>query len=120
MLAAIAAALLLWVGTGGALAAWGISLGTLTAFLILFQQFFTPVTALGDEWQTVQSALSGAERIFQTLGLTADEPPPGGLAANGPVAAQPIALDDVVFGYVEARPGLRGVSLAVGPGEHGA
>ena len=72
-LAALATALLLWVGTRDVLVAWGISIGTLTAFLLLFQQFFTPITSLGDEWQTVQGALSGAERIFQFLGLPIDE-----------------------------------------------
>ena len=49
------------------LAAWGISVGTLTAFILLFQRFFKPVIDLGDQWQTVQAAFSGAERIFQVL-----------------------------------------------------
>jgi ATP-binding cassette subfamily B protein len=38
----------------------GDSLGTLTAFILLFRRCFTPVTELGDQWQTVQSALAGA------------------------------------------------------------
>ncbi len=59
LLAAAAIALLLWVGTGGIGAAWGITIGTLTAFVLLFQRFFEPITTLGDDWQTVQSALSG-------------------------------------------------------------
>ena len=63
-----------------------ISIGTLTAFALLLQRFFTPVTALGDEWQTVQGALSGAERIFEVLTLPADDqprPPPQGQFRDG-------------------------------------
>src|SRR6185369_11296674 len=88
-LAALATALLLWAGTREVFIAWGISIGTLTAFMLLFQQFFTPITSLGDEWQTVQSALSGAERIFQILSLPVDESPgarpvqPGVTHVNG-------------------------------------
>jgi ATP-binding cassette subfamily B protein len=132
-LAAVATALLLWLGAngvsqGGALAAWKISLGTLTAFVLLFQRFFKPVTALGDEWQTVQAALSGAERIFQVLELPADTPSrsPGLTHQAGqpdrptprPHQPAPVAeLQAVSFGYLEGRPVLREVSLAVRPGE---
>src|SRR5262249_34907404 len=56
ILAALAVAALLWVGTRETFAAFGISLGTLTAFLILLQRAFQPITALGEEWQTVQAA----------------------------------------------------------------
>ncbi len=62
LLAASAIALLLWAGAGGIVGSWGISVGMLTAFVLLFQRFFEPITTLGDDWQTVQSALSGIER----------------------------------------------------------
>jgi ATP-binding cassette, subfamily B, multidrug efflux pump len=127
-LAALATALLLWAGTSGAFAAWQISLGTLTAFVLLFQRFFAPLTALADEWQTVQSALSGAERIFELLTLPADPSlvsrPEGSIARNGRAEraqhepAPAVELDAVVFGYLPDRPVLRGVSLAIQPGEH--
>src|SRR5258706_7919049 len=64
LLAAAAIALLLWVGTGGIGAAWGISIGTLTAFVLLFQRFFEPITTLEDDWQTVHRALAAVERGF--------------------------------------------------------
>jgi ATP-binding cassette subfamily B multidrug efflux pump len=66
------------VGTRETFAAFGISLGTLAAFLILLQRVFQPITALGEEWQTVQAAMAGAERIFTTL---ATEPEARNVAA---------------------------------------
>jgi ABC-type multidrug transport system fused ATPase/permease subunit len=73
VLAAAVTALLLWLGGRDAFTAIGVSIGTRTAFVLLFARFFTPLTALGDEWQTVQAALAGAERVFAVLGC----PPTG-------------------------------------------
>ena len=122
-----AIAFLLWAGTrdafvaAGAVAATGtlgITIGTLIAFALLLQRFFTPVTALGDEWQTVQGALSGAERIFEVLALPADQQP----LPQSPPPQQPrtggLMCEDVVFGYVPGTPVLHGVTLHVAPGEH--
>src|SRR3546814_13591903 len=66
---------LLWAGAEGALTDWGVSIGTLTAFVLLFRRFFSPIATLGEEWQTVQSALSGAARVFQVLALPVEETP---------------------------------------------
>jgi ATP-binding cassette, subfamily B, multidrug efflux pump len=114
ILAGLVTALLLWAGTRGELANWGISVGTLTAFILLFQRFFKPITDLGDQWQTVQAALSGAERIFQVLALPADDAPPPEVATAD---SAPLQVRDVVFGYREGRPVLHGVRLEVHPGE---
>lgn len=114
LLAAATTALLLWAGAGGVAGAWGGSVGTLTAFVLLFQRFFEPITSLGDDWQTVQSALSGIERIVELLALPPETRPPAQPAAP---AADALELRGVVFGYTD-RPVLRGVSLRVRPGEH--
>ncbi len=118
VLAALMVALLLWAGIATPFAAWQISLGTLTAFVLLFRRFFAPITALGDEWQTVQSALAGLERIFQVLALPAEQDAPrlGMQPAGQKVAA--IGLADVSFGYFTDRPVLQRVSLDVRFGEH--
>jgi ATP-binding cassette subfamily B multidrug efflux pump len=115
LLSASAIALLLWVGTGGMGAAWSITIGTLTAFVLLFQRFFEPITTLGDDWQTVQSALSGIERIVEVLALSAEARPIPQPAEHWHDA---IAIRDLVFGYVPDRPVLRGVSLTMQAGEH--
>ena len=73
ILAAISGAGLLWVGARGGLAVWGISLGTLTAFVLLLQRAFAPLATLGEQWQTVQGALAGVERVFEVLAVPSDQ-----------------------------------------------
>jgi len=116
MVSACAVAALLWAGTRPTFDAFGISLGTLTAFLILLQHVFQPITALGEEWQTVQGAIAGAERVFATLAIPLDRPVAG--APRAQRAEPPILLNDVVFGYADGQPVLDRTSLAVHPGEH--
>jgi len=117
ILMAIAITLLLWGGAQAGLQAIQISLGTLTAFVLLFKRFFDPITSVGEEWQTVQSALSGAERIFQVLDLPVEEE---ALSASG-TQIKPtggIRVSDLTFGYYEDQPVLNHVTLCVAPGEH--
>ena len=118
ILAALAVAALLWAGTRETFAGFGISLGTLTAFLILLQRAFQPITALGEEWQTVQAAMAGAERVFATLALDTTDGAAVATAAAKDDGRPPIRLDDVVFGYADSPAVLHGISLTVNPGEH--
>ena len=118
ILSAFALAFLLAAGTQHAIGALGISIGTLAAFLILLQRFFQPITTLGEEWQTVQGAMAGGERIFATLALAPDEVGDSAAPATHDRERPAIELRDVVFGYGNDRPVLRRISLAVGAGEH--
>lgn len=130
VLAAVATALLLWLGGRHAFGMVGTSVGTLTAFVLLFARFFTPLVTLGDEWQTVQRALAGAERVFAVLDLPTDvttnpsasdhHAAPGGATPRAAGASEPAAIElrDVTFGYQPTRRVLHEVSLTVQPGEH--
>jgi ATP-binding cassette subfamily B protein len=117
VLVAVCVALLLWGGTGGLGQAWSLSLGTIIAFIVLFQRFFDPVRSLGEDWQTVQSALSGVERIVQVLQLPAEASLPASDDAQ-PGTEAAVALRDVTFGYLAGHPVLHHIDLAVHPGEH--
>jgi ATP-binding cassette subfamily B multidrug efflux pump len=114
LLSASAIAALLWVGAGGLFRSAGVNLGTLVAFVLLFQGFFAPIVALGDQWNTVQAALAGAERVFEVLNLPPQASPRGGGAAR---RGDGIAVTGVSFSYHPGKPVLREVSLAVRPGE---
>jgi ATP-binding cassette, subfamily B, multidrug efflux pump len=118
ILSAFAVAFLLSAGTQQAVGMFGISIGTLAAFLILLQRFFQPITALGEEWQTVQGAMAGAERIFATLSLAPDDAGGGTAQTEHGAELSPIDLRNVVFGYGDDQPVLHGISLAVSAGEH--
>jgi ATP-binding cassette, subfamily B, multidrug efflux pump len=118
ILSAFAVAFLLSAGTLHAVGTFGISIGTLAAFLILLQRFFQPITALGEEWQTVQGAMAGAERIFATLSLAPDDAGGGTGQTEHRAELPPIDLRNVVFGYGDDQPVLHGISLTVSAGEH--
>lgn len=137
VLAATVTALLLWLGGRDAFGEIGVSIGTLTAFVLLIARFFTPLVSLGEEWQTVQAALAGAERVFAVLDLHTDraslsaptEEPlsaaattatPGRHWAGRPHMPGPPAIEmrEVSFGYTPGQPVLRRVSLHVQAGEH--
>lgn len=120
MLSALAMALVLWIGVigQGLLAVLDISLGTLAAFVLLLQRFFVPMMSLGNEWQSVQAALAGLERIAQVLALPSAAPAPE--SPRQPTYRRNVAIEmrQVVFGYLPDRPVLRDVSLVAQPGEH--
>jgi len=113
---AVSIALLLWYGTKPSVfLSWGITLGTLVAFVQLLERFFGPITSLGQEYQTVQRAVAGAERILEVFELPTEERPP---VHNVRPATPEVRLEGVVFGYAPGRPVLKGVDLVVEPGEH--
>ncbi len=115
LLAAATTSLLLWFGSAGFTAAWGVSIGTLTAFVLVFGRFFDPITSIGDDWQTVQSALSGIERIVQVLALPTEDRPVAASVGHG--NGRGLVIRDLVFGYTPGHSIVRGVSFTVNPGE---
>lgn len=115
LLSAVAVGGLLWVGAGGLLRSAGVDLGTLIAFVLLFQSFFAPIVALGDQWNSVQAAIAGAERVFDVLDLPAEVAVTG--STPRAVSHGGIVVADVSFGYANGAPVLRRVSLVVRPGE---
>jgi len=114
-LAAAVTALLLWSGTADFTAAWGVSIGTLTAFVLVFGRFFDPITAIGDNWQTVQSALSGIERIVQVLALPTEDRVPS--TPTTVESSDGLVVRDVTFRYAPGQTVVRGVTFNVQPGE---
>jgi len=114
-------ALFLVGGASPVLEVFHVSIGTLTAFILLFDQFFGPLISIGNEWQVVQGALAGLERVFQVLTLPAEGGETIGAAHQGREARPERALvevDDITFGYAADRPVLSGVSLRAEPGSH--
>jgi ABC-type multidrug transport system fused ATPase/permease subunit len=79
-----------------------IEVGTVIAFFIYVQQFFRPIQIISSIYTQMQSALAGAERIFELV----DEP----LQQRDTPGAQPlpriegrVAFENVSFAYDERR-----------------
>lgn len=117
-LKALSIALLLWYGTRPEVfLSWSITLGTLAAFVQLLERFFGPITSLGQEYQTVQQAAAGVERIFEVLNLPVEQRPPA--HPIPPLLTAPdVKVSEVRFGYVPGQLVLKGIALRIEPGEH--
>lgn len=66
IIASTALGLVLWYGGVRAMGN-AISVGVLIAFIQYARQFFEPIRNLSDQYNTLQSAMAGAERIFGLL-----------------------------------------------------
>ena len=91
-------------------------------FTQYIKQFFEPVSLLATRFTVLQSAMSGAERIFQLLDEKALEKQGAGTSAGAGAApgthdGEAVALDDVTFSYKKGSPVLREVSFQVKKGE---
>ncbi|HEY4057877.1 MAG TPA: ABC transporter ATP-binding protein, partial [Kofleriaceae bacterium] len=119
LLASIASATVLFAGASLAV----VDIGTLAAFVLLFQRFYKPFISLGDEWQAVQSSLAGADRIFTTLALPVDRQV-GAIERAADVLSPPadsppmIVMDAVSFGYQPDRLVLHDVSVTIAGAGH--
>lgn len=120
---------------GGLMAARGsISVGLAATFIIYSRQFMQPVKEISNQWNTVQSGLSGAERVFEIMDAPSEEQAEGAAGAVGAAGAAAVELptvpngearrvaghvvfDHVTFGYVPGRPVLKDVSFEAEPGQ---
>jgi ABC-type multidrug transport system fused ATPase/permease subunit len=94
----------------------GVTTGTLVAFLAYVSQFFEPIRNLSRLYNTMQAAMSGAERVFDII----DTPPlvqerEG--ATTMPTIRGEIEFRDVTFEYVADQPVLKDVSFTAKPGQ---
>ncbi len=114
------ASLLFWVAlrhaheTGESSAAAFALVVTFTAYI---KQFFEPISMLSQRYTVLQSAMAGAERIFQLLdeGDVEEDVPPSKCAPDR--AGEALSLEHVTFEYKPGVPVLRDVSLTAAPGE---
>jgi len=104
-------------GLGGWLAIRGVvSIGLIATFITYSRRFAEPLRQLGDLYNQIQSALAGAERVFDVLDQAPDL-----VDHEDAVALQEIrgdvVFDRVSFAYVEEVPVLQTVDLHARPGQ---
>jgi len=103
-------------GTGGWLALKGlISVGTIAAFINYSTQFRRPLNDIANLYNAIQSALAGAERVFEVI----DEEPEIDAHDAEPLhkVQGNVTFENVIFSYVPGVPVLRDLSLNARPGE---
>jgi len=91
----------------------------LVTFTQYIRQFFEPVSQLSQRYTILQSAMAGAERVFQLLDEKDVAPPAlpdSECCAAGP-ADEAIALEHVDFEYKPGSPVLRDVTFSARRGE---
>jgi ABC-type multidrug transport system fused ATPase/permease subunit len=110
---AVGTCVVLWF-SGMLIIGGGITLGIIIAFLLYVNKFFGPIVDLTTFYNTVQSAMAAAERIFVTLDTKPE-------IADAPDAIElshvkgEIVFNHVTFGYSPARPVIKDVNIHAEP-----
>lgn len=112
----VAIALLIWYG-GRSVLDGAITFGIVYAFTHYVRQFFNPLMSLAEKYNQIQTAMVGAERIFEMLGeqpaiVDSDNPKPLPKQVRGE-----IEFEHVWFAYNEGEWVLRDVSFKIEPGQ---
>jgi ATP-binding cassette, subfamily B, multidrug efflux pump len=104
-------------GVGGILALKGmISIGAIVVFVEYARQFTRPLNDLANQWNTLLSALAGAERVFEILDMEKEERDETGAISLDHIQGK-VEFDHVVFSYDKKQDVIRDVSFSVSPGE---
>jgi ATP-binding cassette subfamily B protein len=119
MVSTLCVASILWFAGVRRLSDSGITFALLVTFTQYIRQFFEPVSQLSQRYTLLQSAMAGAERIFELLDETDVVPPvlpAESCSAPGP-AEEAVALEHVDFEYKPGVPVLRDVTFHAKRGE---
>lgn len=125
MVSSICIAAVLWYA-GGRTLSDRVSFGTLFAFVAYIEMFFVPIRDLSSRYTLLQSAMAGAERVFELLDNKDEDAPladtQGGAGAEEletPASRldYAIELDHVFFEYKPGVPILMDVSMTAKAGE---
>ncbi|MFM7196027.1 MAG: ABC transporter ATP-binding protein [Bacteroidota bacterium] len=117
IISAMGIGMLVWYGARGALnpETTGITVGTLTAFIMYIQMFFRPIRMIADRYNTLQMGIVSSSRIINLL--DSDEY----VTKEGTIRPESIRgevnFHDVWFAYNEPEYVLKGINLDIRPGE---
>jgi ATP-binding cassette subfamily B multidrug efflux pump len=101
---------------GGYLAVRGLlSVGLIASFVSYSRQFVRPLNDIANSFNTLMSAVAGAERVFEVLDER-EEPAdaPGARVLDAPRGE--VEFRDVSFGYRPDVPVLQGINFRAAPG----
>jgi len=90
--------------------------GLIVSFLIYVRRFYEPVRMIATLYTQLQSAIAGAERIFELLDTEPDVTDVPDAVALPPIQGR-VEFDRVTFAYKESEPVLQDISLKAEPGQ---
>ncbi|MDD4073655.1 MAG: ABC transporter ATP-binding protein [Desulfobacterales bacterium] len=94
----------------------GLTVGSVAVFLSYSRHFFRPVTQISALYNSIQSALAGAERVFEVMD---QEPEIVDIPDAQPLTniRGDVIFENVTFAYEKGNPVLKDISLHASPGE---
>lgn len=113
-LSTFAVALILYFGGGGILGGT-LSFGTLITFTFYAAIFFRPVQELAEQFDTIQSAMASAEKIFRVMDEPEEVYTPDAFDGRLPSSFD-IEFQDVYLSYNQGEEILKGITFKVGQG----
>ncbi len=117
IISAMGIGLLVWYGAKGIIhqETRGITIGTLTAFIMYIQMFFRPIRMIADRYNTLQMGIVSTSRIINLLDDKEHIMENGYRQATDIQGA--ISFKNVWFAYSENEYVLRNINLDILPGE---
>jgi len=107
---------LLIAGVGGMLAFKGkITIGVIQAFLIYSKQFTRPINEIANQYAQIQTAIAGAERVFDIMD-TPSEIDEGKAEFDRDNVKGDISFKNIFFSYKKGEPVLKDFNLEVKSG----
>ena len=106
---------LLIAAVGGYMALQGmITIGVIQAFLQYSKQFTRPVNEIANQYAQIQTALAGAERVFEIIDYPPEENQGQNVLEN---TRGNICFKNVHFAYKKDEPVLKGLNLDIKAGQ---
>lgn len=117
IIAAMGIGLLVWYGAKGVIHQdqTGITIGTLTAFIIYIQMFFRPIRMIADRYNTLQMGIVSSSRIINLLDSKEFVMTNG--TVSGPPVRGDVSFENVWFAYNEGEHVLKNISFSIGAGQ---
>jgi len=112
-------ALAIVIGYGGHLALRDqplVSVGLIVSFLLYVRRFYEPIRGIANLYAQLQSALAGAERIFELLDTQPEITDAPDAVPLPPIQGR-VEFDHVTFAYQEEEPVLQDICLTAEPGQ---
>jgi len=104
-------------GIGGILAIKGsITVGVIIIFVEYSRQFTRPLNDLANQWNTLLSAIAGAERVFEVMDEEVEVEDEKEAVALTHIQGA-VTFDNVSFAYEKGGDTLEGISFKAAPGE---